>query len=512
MSSATSPASTATPPSGQGGSDAGAGLEVSTSSLPGSRLALALSVPGARCQSSYDEAVDKLSRSLRLPGFRPGKVPRQVLLNQIGSQRIRATALEELVDRVYRDALDQTGVQPLSRPELEEGFETLLSRFQPGQPLAFTLQIEVPPTPRLKRTRGLSADVKSLDFDPARVDDLIEQSRRRLATLVPVEGRPAAEGDVVQIAFQGHFTDTGEAIERGSSDSMELDLEQGQMIAGFIEGIVGMAINETRDVTCRFPDDFPQEEAAGRPASFAITLKEIKTRELPPLDDAFAQQASDQSSLAELRAELEARLREDLKQRQRVNRQAALLRALTEQLEVELPESLIQQEVQNLIQQTAGQLAQQGLDVRKLFTSELVRSLMDTSRPDAVERLKARLALQALARDEAITIEPDAVEARVRELSKQLSNANTKIDAQRLRESVEDDLLREALLAWLEENSSIRDTPAVAAQEAADAAIDPAAQQASGDAAVDPEAAASGTSAMATEPIATEPEPADPPA
>jgi trigger factor len=134
MSSVTSPASMATPPSGQGGSDAGAGLEVTTSSLPGSRLALEMSVPGVRCQSSYDAAVDKFSRSLRLPGFRPGKVPRQVLLNQIGSQRIRATALEELVDRVYRDALDRTGVQPLSRPELEEGFESLLSRFQPGQP------------------------------------------------------------------------------------------------------------------------------------------------------------------------------------------------------------------------------------------------------------------------------------------------------------------------------------------------------------------------------------------
>ena len=459
MCSATSPATTATSPAGQGersGKTSGTELEVTTSALPGSRLALALSVPGGRCQASYDAAVDKLSRSVRLPGFRPGKVPRQVLLNQIGTQRIRATALEELVDSAYRDALAKSGVDPLSRPELEEGFDTLLDRFAPGSPLEFTLRIDVRPTPRLKTTRGLSAEVEPLAFDPDQVDAMIEQSRRQLATLVPVEGRPAALGDVVQIAFEGRFSDTGEAIERGSSESMEVDLEEGRMIPGFIEGIVGMTIDESRDVACTFPESYPQEEAAGRPASFTITLKELKTRELPSLDDAFAQQASDKSPLAELREDLENRLRQDLERRQRANRQDALLRALVEQLEVELPESLVQEEMRAVVEQTAGQLAQQGLDVRKLFTPDLVRSLLDTSRPEAEERLQARLALEALASAEAIAVEASAIEARVREVSRELSNAGNRPDPQRLRDAVEEDLLREALLTWLEENSTIR--------------------------------------------------------
>ena len=471
MSSATSPASTTTP-SGQGdssGKDATTGLGVTTSALPGSRLALGLSVPGGRCQSSYDAAVDKLSRSVRLPGFRPGKVPRQVLLNQIGTQRIRATALEDLVDKAYRDALTQTGVAPLSRPELEEEFDTLLNRFQPGSPLEFTLRIDVRPTPRLKTTRGLSVEVEPLAFDPDQVDVLIEQSRRRLATLVPVEGRPAALGDVAQVAFEGRFSDTGEAIERGSSDSMEVELEEGRMIPGFIEGMVGMTLEETREVACNFPESYPQEDAAGRPASFSITLQELKTRELPPLDDAFAQQASDKSTLAELRTDLENRLREDLERRQRANRQDAMLRALIDQLEVELPESLIQEEMRAVVEQTAGQLAQQGMDVRKLFTPDLVRSLLDTSRPEAEQRLQARLALEALAAAEAIAVEASAVEARVRELSRELSNGDNRIDSQRLREAVEEDLLREALLNWLEENSSIHEKAAAPAETPSDA-------------------------------------------
>jgi trigger factor len=459
MSAATSPASTTTP-SGKGdssGKDASTELAVSTSPLPGSRLALALSVPGGRCQSSYDTAVDKLSRSVRLPGFRPGKVPRQVLLNQIGTQRIRATALEDLVDSAYRDALVQTGVAPLSRPELEEEFEALLNRFQPGAPLEFTLRIDVRPTPRLKSTRGLSAEVEALAFDPDQVDALIEQARRRLATLVPVEGRPAALGDVAQVAFEGRFSDTGEAIDRGSSDSMEVELEEGRMIPGFIEGMVGMTIQETREVACNFPESYPQEVAAGRPASFSITLQELKTRELPVLDDAFAQQASDKASLEELRSDLETRLREDLERRQRASRQDALLKALIEQLEVELPESLIQEEMRAVVEQTASQLAQQGMDVRKLFTPDLVRSLLDTSRPEAEQRLQARLALEALAKAESIAVEASAVEARMRELSRELSTAGNRVDPQRLQEAVEEDLLREALLAWLEANSSIRD-------------------------------------------------------
>lgn len=493
MSAATRPASTTTP-SGQvdsGGKDATSELGVTTSALPGSRLALGLSVPGGRCQSSYDAAVDKLSRSVRLPGFRPGKVPRQVLLNQIGTQRIRATALEDLVDSAYRDALVQAGVAPLSRPELAEEFEALLNRFQPGAPLEFTLQIDVRPTPRLKTTRGLSAEVEALAFDPGQVDDLIEQSRRRLATLVPVEGRPAALGDVARVAFEGIFSDTGEAIERGSSDSMEVELEEGRMIPGFIEGMVGMTLQETREVTCSFPESYPQEEAAGRPASFSITLQELKVRELPALDDAFAQQASDKSSLEELRGDLETRLREDLERRQRANRQDALLKALIEQLEVELPESLVQEEMRAVVEQTASQLAQQGMDVRKLFTPDLVRSLLDTSRPEAEQRLQARLALEALAKAEAIAVEASAVEARVRELSRELSTAGNRVDPQRLREAVEEELLREALLAWLEANSSIRDktpdsddsTPTSAASEktaAAEASPAPTGKQPSG--------------------------------
>ncbi|MFM1812225.1 MAG: Trigger factor [Cyanobacteriota bacterium] len=445
------------------GAEAGT-LTVKTSPRAGSRVALELAVPAERSTAAYEKAVDSLSRTIRLPGFRKGKVPRAVLLQQIGPLRIRATALEELVDAAFREALDQhkDSVAAIGRPELSEGFEAVLERFEPGQTLSFTLELDVEPTPSLKSTKGLKAEAETVSYDPARVDELLDQSRRQMATLVPVEGRAAQSGDVAVLSFSGIYADNEEAISGGSSDAMEVELEEGRMIPGFIEGVIGLEIGATKTVDCQFPESYPQQDAAGRAARFTITLKDLKTRELPALDDAFAQQASDKQTLAELRSELETRLKDDAERRSKANRHNALVEALVEQLEVELPETLVQQEIRNLIEQTAGQIAEQGMDVKKLFTPDLVRSLMDTSRPEAEQRLRRSLALQALADAEGISVEDEALEAKVTEISRGLSQQGN-IDPQRLRQAVADDLLQEKLLEWLEANSTISEKAPAAA-------------------------------------------------
>ena len=443
-----------------------ASLQVTASPRPGSRVALEVAIPGSRSQASYDAALEKLSRTVKLPGFRKGRVPRPVLLQQIGPLRIRATALEDLVDGACRDALDIEKVAALGRPELSEGFEVVLERFQPGSDLTITVELDVEPSPSLKKTKGLKAEAETIVYDPARVDELLDQSRKQLATLVPVDDRPAASGDVAVLSFSGVYVDTKEAISGGSSDAMEVELEEGRMIPGFVEGVIGMAVGDTRTVDCQFPESYPQEDAAGRKARFEISLKELKTRELPALDDAFAQQASDKQTLAELREELKTRLKDDAERRAKAARHDALLGALVEELEVELPETLIQQEIRNLIEQTAGQIAQQGMDVKKLFTPDLVRSLMDTSRPEAEQRLRRSLALQALAKAEAIEVAEAELEAKVKEVSRGISQQGN-IDPQRLRQVVSDDLLQEKLLDWLESNSTISEK---AAAEAGDQA------------------------------------------
>ena len=429
-------------------------LKVKTSSLPGSRLALEVGVPAGRCKASYEAAVERLSRSVRLPGFRKGRVPKPVLLQQIGPLRVKASALEDLVDSVLRDAVEQEKVEVLGQPSLSGNFEELLEKFDPAKGLVVTLEMDVAPTPTLKSTKGLSAEAESVAYDPARVDELLDQSRRQLATLVPVSDRAAAMGDVAVVSFSGVFSDDKSAIEGGSANGLDVELEEGRMISGFVEGVVGMKPGDKKDVDCQFPDDYPEETCRGRKALFSISLDELKGRELPALDDAFAQQASDKKTLSELREDLESRLKQDAEQRQKNNRHEALLKALVDQLEVELPESLIKEEINSLLQETAAQMAQQGMDVKKLFTPETVQNLAQASRGEATERLQRSLALKALAKAEGISVADKDLEAKIKEVSAGFSDTN-KIDPQRLRDAVAEDLLRETLLSWLEENAKL---------------------------------------------------------
>ena len=431
-----------------------ADLKVTTETRPSSRLLVVLTIPAERCQKSYEGAIRRLSRSVKLPGFRQGQVPRPVLLQQIGSLRIRANALEELIESTWKEALEQKSIEALGQPEVSGGFEVLLDAFQPGETLTVTLETDVVPIARLRATKGLKAEVEIVDYDPTDVDKMLEQSRRQLATLVPVEGRAAEKSDVAVVSFHSTYSDDESEVEGGKADAMEVDLDDNRMIPGFTEGIIGMAIGDERTIRCRFPDDHPKKSARGRQANFLVSLQDLKTRELPELDDSFAKQTSEKETLAELRADLEERLRKDVERRKVNNRHDALLKALVEQLEVDLPKTLVEQETRNLVEQAAEQFARQGADIKSLLTPEFVHNLMKSSRPEAEERLRLSLALTALARDEQLSLEESAINARMQEVSRQFSGKES-ISPKRLRQAVTNTLLQELLLTWLEKNSMI---------------------------------------------------------
>ncbi len=425
--------------------------------MPDSRLAVELEISAKQCKESYQQALSKLSKTANLPGFRKGKVPQAVLLQQVGAKRIQASAIEKLLEVVWPQALQQESIEPLCEPELIGGFEALLENFNPDSKLTLTLETDISPIPQLKSSKGLTVEAEKVVFDPKKIDELIEQSRKQLSTLIPVENRPAKKGDVAVVSFEGKFTDNNSPIEGGNSDSMDIELEKGQMIPGFVEGIIGMNINDEKTVECTFPKDYPQEDARNRKAKFDIKVKDLKTRELPKLDDDFAKQASDKDSLEELRKELEAKLKEDAHQRSIKNRQEALLKALVEQLEIDLPKTLIEIETRNLIEQTARNFAQQGIDVKSTFTPELINKLMDSSRPEAIENLRRQFAMQALRKEEGIEVPDKEVDKKFEEVKKELSKEKN-IDFEKLKEAVLEDLLQDKVFTWLEENNTVIET------------------------------------------------------
>jgi len=431
-------------------------LKVKTSSKPNSRIAVEVEVPADRCKNSYDEALNKLSRSISIPGFRKGKIPRAVVIQQLGVKRIQASALESLLQKIWTETLDQEGIEPLCEPELEDGFENILDNFNPEKVLKLKLETDIEPIPTLKKSKGLTAEVETEIFDSKKVDELIEQSRAQLATKVPVSDRAAIKGDIALVSFKGTFSDDGSEIEGGSADSIEIELEEGRMIPGFIEGVIGMNIKDKKVLKCEFPKDYHQEDAKGRKAEFNVTLEDLKIKELPELNDEFAKQASDKENLADLRSDLEKRLKEDNEKKQLAKRQNSLLDALIKELEVDLPKSLIDQEVRVIVEQTAQNFAQQGIDVKSMFTPELVKSLMESSKGEAEKKLRQKLALKALASSEKIEVSEKEINSKLKEVEAEIKASKEKnIDADRLQEAIKDDLLQEKLFAWLEENNTV---------------------------------------------------------
>ena len=432
-------------------------LIVKTTSLPQSRIALELEIPSETCKSCINETINSISRSAKIPGFRLGKIPKQVLIQRIGIAQLHASALEKIIDKSWNEALKIKSIEPLSEPELVDGFESLLKKFSPEKSLKVTLHTDVAPELKLKKSKGLKVEISKSKFDPKSIDEALEKSRNQFATIVPINNRPAKLGDIAVVSFKGKYKDSNKAIDGGSSESMDLELEKNKMIPGFVEGIVGMKIEDTKTLKLKFPDDYSHEDSRGKDAIFEVHLKDLKEKELPELNDDFAKQSGNKESLKELKVDIEKQLKDNFERTQKDIKIEALMDALSNELDAEIPKSMIDLEVRNNIEQTAQRFAQQGLDVKSTFTPELVKSLAESTRPQAEKNVQRNLALKALSEKENITIEQEEIDTKMKEYGDAISKSSKQIDIQKLTDIVRNDLLKEKLINWLEENSEVKE-------------------------------------------------------
>ena len=432
-------------------------LIVKTTALPQSRIALELEIPSNTCKSCVNETINSISRSAKIPGFRLGKIPKQVLIQRIGITQLHASALEKIIDKSWNEALKMESIEPLSEPELVDGFESLLKNFSPEKPLKITLQTDVAPLLKLKKSKGLSVEIQKNKFDPKSVDEALEKSRNQLANIVPVNNRPAKLGDIAVVSFKGIYKDSKKEIDGGTSDSMDLELEKNKMIPGFVEGIVGMKIDENKTLNLKFPEDYSHEDSRDREAIFEVSLKDLKEKELPELNDDFAKQSGNKDSLKELKKDITNQLKENFDNTQKNIKIEALMDALSKELDAEIPKAMIDIEVRNNIEQTAQRFAQQGMDIKSTFTPELVKSLAESTRPQAEKNVQRNLALKALSEKENITVEEKEIDQKMKEYEDEITKSPKQIDIQKLKDVVRNDLLKEKLITWLEENSTIKE-------------------------------------------------------
>ncbi|MEA5605113.1 trigger factor [Nostoc sp. UHCC 0252] len=441
-------------------------MKVTQEKLPASQIGLEIEITPEITKQTYEQVIKNLASTANIPGFRKGKVPRPILLQRLGTTRIKAAALEELIQDGIEQAVKQEAIPAIGQPQLRSSFEDLITNYEPGKPLTILAAVDVEPEVNLVQYTDLQTKAEEIKYDPEQVDSTLDKERQELATLIPVEGRAAQIGDVAVVDFKGSFarsegedeTAELEPIPGAEATDFQVELQEDKFIPGFIAGIVGMNPEETKEIAAQFPDPYANEDLAGKAATFTVTLKELKEKELPEINDDFAQEISDFETLEELRASLVERYQKEADDKTKTNKQEALLTELLKHVEVDLPATLVEQEVDAMLTQTAMRLSQQGLDVRKLFTQDIIPQLRERSRTEAIERIKRSLSLREVGKRESIQVTPEEIAARVKELLEQYPEEQD-VDEDRLRSIVENELLTEKTIDWLLEHSSVELVP-----------------------------------------------------
>ncbi len=438
-------------------------MKVTQEKLPKSQIGLSIEIAPEATKQTYEQVVQNLSRTVNIPGFRKGKVPRSILLQRLGTTRVKATAVEELIQDGIKKALEQEKIPAIGQPQLRSTFEDLVSTYEPGQSLTFSAAVDVEPEIKLDSYTGLQVKAEEVKYDATRVDNVLDSERQKMGTLIPVEGRPAQIGDTAVVDFKGVVPkeegSEGEdtPIPGGEAEDFQVELQEDRFIPGFVSGIIGMNPGETKEISAQFPDPYANEELAGKPARFTVTLKEIKEKELPELNDDFAKEISDFETLAELRSSLEERYQKEASDKTKSNQHEALIKELIQHVEIDLPETMIQQEVEAMLTQTAMRLQQQGMDIRKLFTPDIMPKLRENSRGEASDRIKRSLSLREIGNRESLKVSDEEINTRVNELMQEYTDQD--IDPDRLRSYVENEMLTEKILDWLVEHSTVELVP-----------------------------------------------------
>jgi trigger factor len=441
-------------------------MKVTQERLPASQVGLEIEITPEMTKQTYEQVIKKFAASVNIPGFRRGKVPRPILLQRLGTARIKAAALEELLQDGIEKAIAQLeDITAIGQPQLRSDFEELIQNYEPGKPLTFSAAVDVTPEVNLLQYTGLSVKAEEIKYDPEKIDRVLDQERQQMATMIPVEGRAAQLGDVAIMDFKGFLAkgegDDPEAepepIVGGEASDFEVELQEDKFIPGFIAGMVGMNLGETKEVSAQFPDPYADENLAGKAAVFTVTLKELKEKELPELDDDFAKEVSDFETLQELQDSLAEKFQKEAEEATKSNQQEALLNELITHVEVDLPATMINQEIDSMLTQTAIRLSQQGIDVKKLFTKDIIPQLRERSREEALERLKRSLALREISKRESLEASESEINTRIAELQEEYAEED--VDLERLQEVVENEILTDKIMDWLLANSSVELVP-----------------------------------------------------
>lgn len=386
-------------------------MSVQVEKLEKGMAKLTIEVPAEELEKALQEAYLKNKNKISVPGFRKGKVPRQMIEKMYGPAIFYEDAANALIPDAYEKALDECEEDIVSSPEID------VDQIEKGKPFIFTAVVALKPEVKLGKYKGVKVDKADTEVTDEEVAAEINRERENNARNIEVTDRPVKDGDMTVIDFEG-FVD-GVAFDGGKGENYPLTIGSGAFIPGFEEQLVGAEIGKEVEVNVTFPEDYQAEELKGKAALFKCTVKEIKEKELPELDDEFASEISEFDTLDEYKADVKAKLTEKKVKDAKDAKEAAVIDEIVKDSEMEIPDAMLQTQQRQMVDEFAQQIQMQGLPLDQYFqfAGTTYDKMVEQVKPQAEKRIKSRLVLEAIAAAEKIEATDEDFEEEIKAMA-----------------------------------------------------------------------------------------------
>lgn len=384
---------------------------------------LTIEVPASELEKALQSAYMKQKNKISLPGFRKGKVPRQMIEKMYGAEIFYDDAANALIPKAYADAYDECELDIVSRPEID------VVQIEKGKDFIFTATVATKPEVTLGEYKGLEVDKVSTRVTQKEVDAKIQEEAEKNARTITVEDRVVQDGDEVVLDFEG-FVD-GVAFEGGKGENYPLTIGSGSFIPGFEEQLVGAEAEKEVEVKVTFPEDYHAEDLKGKEAVFKCTVHEIKAKELPEIDDEFAAEVSEFDTLEEYKADVKAKIKEQKAAEGKAKQEDQVVEQAVKNATYELPEAMVETQAEQMANDFAQRMQSQGLTMEQYFqfTGTTAEQMMEDLKPQAVKRIETRLVLEAIAKAENIEISDEKLDEEIGKMAEAY-----KMEADKLKE------------------------------------------------------------------------------
>ncbi|AEF93569.1 Trigger factor [Desulfotomaculum nigrificans CO-1-SRB] len=414
---------------------------------------LEIEVEAEKMDQAMDQAYRKIVKQVNIPGFRRGKAPRFMVERYVGKETLFGEAAEIVVPEAYTEALKETETEPIAQPKID------IVQGEPGKPLIFKATVEVKPEVTLGEYKGLEVKRPSTEVTEEDVNKELERLQNRHARLITVEDGEVQNGDTAIIDFTGYVD--GEAFEGGTAENYSLTIGSGTFIPGFEEQLVGVKVGEEKDVNVTFPEDYHAENLAGKPATFKVKVKELKRKELAPLDDEFAKDVSEFDTLEELKNDIRNKLKQTAEEQAKAAVENGAVDAAVANATVEIPEVMVEQKVDQMLNNVNQRLMQQGINLDQYFqyTNSSVDEMRQRMKPDAEKTVRNELVLDAIAKAEKIEASEEEINEELKKIAEYVRQ-----DVEIVRKTLElqgemghiiQDIVRRKTVSFLAENAKV---------------------------------------------------------